>query len=1506
MDRQRYFKSIQRSLFNYADVIESSNSLNLNDETVHAENVFAEILNIIYKWKLQNANASVSNQSSYDLVDRELGIYIQITSDKNYTRKIKDSVSSFRKTDSASKYGRFIIFFIKKKASKAGLHEKDGLSYEVWDLPKVLKDVMHTDSAALVELDRLMSNFTSRDEVNSNLPEQQLPLQKKRQFTTSVLIERPLLLNELFAFSQEDNGLLVGGAGYGKSFCLNNLLERYNVLGLPCHIIYIDDILTGTDGEIAGELGSSTDDWLKALMLKASEGNKGLLIFDGYDTAKSEVLKGAFIKHIRKAIDYLSGKMNVIVSVRNYEGAHSIPLQELFPRASAKNDIQCRNFEIHELDDTELAIAQLSSPLIGQIFDSANPSLYKLLKVPYFLKIAADIFLELKEGEAFSDITSESQLLNAFWRKRIADNATKELFVDKLCRLLADSQGLSIDRHSIINDSTIGISEDLLSLGILSKGKVRKSTIAFSHNILLDYAISRYLLFEKYEEQLQLLKHKQRLPFLFRQAFIYFYNELWDSDKKKFWEHYWNFRRIDDPSFRIFHLTVLDYTLITRYESIEETDPLFQKETYNSPDAILKALRTMRFVNKSSVRSQDVLLLEKISRIPEPQQLWEVGNMLDRAIKVFSGAGNKQVLALIAKAAVQYMRYSLEERNKSGYKAFIDSNASNWGLRNLLNIYEFDRENIKPLIDEILGLLAEEDCNTYYFFTLSNQIATLYRSDPSLAVMVYKKIYLHIENSTEKTAMVRSAVISLIGNRRQDFSHNRWQLEKEYHKLLEIDFMRAAELGIDLVNEVGKVDFLPGESLKVIVGDIEGVIEHDIIVYDEKEEGIYVHVHELFRALESRKLSKPFLGEITDDLYSIISRIRAGTLWRKVLKFISDNILYFKRLSYQLLCNPSIFLSDETLHEAGVLLSKRWPSLTSNQRRKLERLILKLEKDEIPFYNESRISRLIGCVAALGLETDEAKSYYTGHTKVENNKIAQGPVAMANFIPLSEEEKMIDVGIDVSKNTDRDFFLDIEGLQLFCDRNKKKEATSSEKEDQREDSLEDYKMYLPFVRKLFEKSIDGTYQEARLKFNCEHLTAKYAGVLSSYGNSLQTAESLLVKEIAMRFINAGEYKSDKYDSGKFSGQFGSPYSPDARNASVLTLRNYMYTYEDPDVEDKMFELMYDNTVIVRLESLKSLEYFWHRRKSEFWKIILERLIDEKDGLCYRTLISALCYNNIIEADNEKVEEACDTIFARLNEDAYSESDEIVKVLSVLMLKRIIYHDAEKSLTRLYTQLHTRKLQRSLIFDIRTYLNALRGKDYINKINDSNVVFKLLYAIVEISFDWLNKDRNEEQQGKHLEIVDLVIQNIFFAIDDDNGQNREKSILQFDQKLVLFSYLQPLFEFVLLKFSDLGAGYMQGHTAYYFMQALNELIEIDPGNILRMAKSVVYLSSEDFQYDTITIQEVLKIIEKIISIYPETLNTDNSFADVLFMLDLFTSAGSEESMEMTWRLNEAFH
>jgi len=174
MNRQDYILKIIKLLTRLPKLVESCNKLNLTDINNFSEDFYENLLNLIYGYKLENANKFTSNAVAIDLRDISNELAIQVTSTSDL-KKTKSTVEKFVENNLFDSYKRLVILnIVKKSTHKVRTLGNDNFifdtSNDIWDIDDLLKDVKY-----LTDIDKLklIHDFVLKelqDEPSTSLP----------------------------------------------------------------------------------------------------------------------------------------------------------------------------------------------------------------------------------------------------------------------------------------------------------------------------------------------------------------------------------------------------------------------------------------------------------------------------------------------------------------------------------------------------------------------------------------------------------------------------------------------------------------------------------------------------------------------------------------------------------------------------------------------------------------------------------------------------------------------------------------------------------------------------------------------------------------------------------------------------------------------------------------------------------------------------------------------------------------------------------------------------------------------------------------------------------------------------------------------------------------------------------------------------------------------------------------------------------------------------------------
>ena len=91
MNNERYCETISSRLAQLVSEVRQSSASNLHSINIHAESFFREFLNVLYGWKLSNANAVQPNATGIDLLYPGENVVVQVSSTTTH-EKVQSSL----------------------------------------------------------------------------------------------------------------------------------------------------------------------------------------------------------------------------------------------------------------------------------------------------------------------------------------------------------------------------------------------------------------------------------------------------------------------------------------------------------------------------------------------------------------------------------------------------------------------------------------------------------------------------------------------------------------------------------------------------------------------------------------------------------------------------------------------------------------------------------------------------------------------------------------------------------------------------------------------------------------------------------------------------------------------------------------------------------------------------------------------------------------------------------------------------------------------------------------------------------------------------------------------------------------------------------------------------------------------------------------------------------------------------------------------------------------------
>lgn len=358
-------------------------------------------------------------------------------------------------------------------------------------------------------------------------------------------------IEALVGAAQSENLVLVGEPGAGKSIGLFSLAQLLTEQGGEVVILDVQRVQAESAGQLRSELMLSQD---LLDVLKAWPGEvPAYLLIDAMDAARSESVARTFFDLLSALISEPNRRWKVVVSVRKFDLRYNEELKRLFRGSPPTEFVDpefagLRHVNMPALDDSELdLVAQRLFP-IQSLIVAASTDFRSLLKVPFNLRLAAEL---LDAGTQLTDLTpirTQIQLLDQFWRARVigkdAHGDARESVAFAAAMQMANSRSLTIARSVVSKDPAASDAlHGLLRVNVLAEWSVPditvpdRYTLTFSHNILFDYAAALALFGSSTAALLKQLAATPDLVLAIRPSAVFQFQRIWlaTNDHRDFW-----------------------------------------------------------------------------------------------------------------------------------------------------------------------------------------------------------------------------------------------------------------------------------------------------------------------------------------------------------------------------------------------------------------------------------------------------------------------------------------------------------------------------------------------------------------------------------------------------------------------------------------------------------------------------------------------------------------------------------------------------------------------------------------------------------------------------------------------------------------------------------------------------------------------------------------------------------------------------------------------------------
>ena len=1347
-------------------------------------------------------------------------------------------------------------------------------------------------------------------------------------------IERKQLLNDLQDFALQGDGVIIGSPGVGKTYVLKTLRQRLKAAGIPHLLLRIDQLGNGTPETLRQEL-SYEGDLIEKLKSIPVSGKNAILLFDAFDAARDEQTRKRFLKLIGRAIRELV-KWNVVVTVRTYDAMKSRELLDLFGSSDdtehQSEGILCRHFTIPPFNAGEIlqVLDQIGCP--KSIYNEGSQDFKNILAIPFNLWLLEKILKASPSLPDFSQVCSEVQLLGLFWERRIeskSNSDTRRFVLNGIAHQMVNERSLSVRQNDLHEDLSLDKSanklawSDLLSDEILAKISSTGQRIAFSHNILFDYAISVLLIEDEPRDLEDFISEDPSRPLFLRPSLTYFFTRLWYHDNSvSFWRAFWHIF----PSNQFVHLRLVARLIPTNVianetREVNQLTPILEKLQNGegvAGEAITRLLQSLRTLQIE----RDALWIDffdQVSLYLHSSFAWDLAYLTSDILERAEKHENTTIVDVCGQIGRRLLEWVWQERSTSE-NDWYDRFGGRWAVLLVAKTYATNIEKSRGLLERVLQLTKEKNFPIDFLSQLTEYVETIWDHDPEFVTWIYRTVFAHYEISDER--IIRGGpILSMATSRHQAYGLCQYRLIRHLPNFFRASPLLVTRAVIQSLN-LFIMTTSPVKNLQ------RGVVLEDLIERFDFRGKSGHFVEDGYISDAERSMGKPI--ETADILFEFIEglaksedsrldsildvfrdEVVVAFLWKRLLKTAAQFPKVFAPCLFELCIAKPIQLHLETSYELGLFLEAAAPEFTPDKLLRIEESILAIPEgtEDNREYLEMCRNRLLAQIPMNLLSTDEARKIWKEMAREDRVPPNQPHLSFSiTKEPITEEKRFQDKGIDTSSPENQELHRFFKPLNEFSSEWMNDAPTVGAST-----------LILPQLQEAYAVLKSDTAADKEIINSLWHKLTDCVAILGRIANTLEGESFTFCRQVLLEGAKHEQPKPNPlYDDQSDS----SAYSPYPRHEAASGLLRLAFHQPDPEILDAIEILARDPVRSVRMVTTMELSMVYVKAPDRFWHIMDNRAIHERNRVVQEHLYSTLTY---VAARKEENEAKTTHIMAKLLEHTplppgkQGLSDPFADLLMWLAIDRQnswalkIIEDRFLKDPIQYANILTRIVNKVMEnYIVPKYLEIPNGRkmarraiEWLEKVID--VVSKRIGELYKIL-----KEHETEEVAKQLhdtyEVIERVITCLYYEVAHEESQSEKQTEeISIELRCEFYKIVNPLMKRVIDFAQNPEHGLMFAPTAHYFMQLLTSFLRCSPKEVLHLAEGVVR-SSEPFGYnlDAIAVRDVVEFVEIVLADYRHEVRDDEeSLKDLLNLLDMFAKTGWTDALKLVWRLDEVF-
>lgn len=1307
-------------------------------------------------------------------------------------------------------------------------------------------------------------------------------------------IPRLRLVDELSELTKRGSVMVSGAPGIGKSWILAQLIRRCNSDSRLVTTLAAEDFQVSSVQEIYDAVGFS-----KPLPKLLSVLKDPVLIIDGLDALRGEASQRAFRELIHEVLD-LAPNASIVASMRTFDLQESPELQRLQYRYPS-NGRGMQKFVIGELSDAELLDASKKSPELMTLLEVKSTPLFDLLRNPFNLQLA---FALLNDGIPLSElrtIQSQVQLLESYWRLRVLnseDGVLKERMLRTLTQKMVDTKVLSVPETEVAEPGYQNVLRALKSSEVLRKSLTGR--LSYGHNILFDYAIARLLLDEY--RLFDFIRQDAARSLFFRPSITLFFHRLWAFDRQLFWRITIDILSSEELPERM--RVVPSVVVAEAVRTLEEInlDQLCGDLGRTSRDFIGLLLRAALAVGVF-VSAQRRMWVNWVLLLSAKLQIAWINEVLTIVTTLHSttSASERPVIGEMARNILFWEIQppeGLNERQLLNLSAVVTGRM----LPIIADTFECAAAESESAIRSIAARIGSPLAASNEAFWLTNILATIIRRDPSLAENVYLSLYSFTEDSNETTSMGGGLIMPLTSTRKQDYSSALYGLTSRFKLFLETDPVRAARVAIKATElEVPRDrERDRHEKWQECHFRMQGRTATYKADYSEIWDGGGSRDTTSLELLDSAlRFACEAPEAVRSEMVNEVIRFASlGISWKRLMfraKICTESLYETVK---ELLFIPKFIAAPEVTVEVGDVLKAAYDKglVSTTDSEKIQNAIVLIAKTEFirRYEKPSRVQeRLLLCIPKEAISNQrlcDKLMKETTRQKRENKPFFRSSFGAFTPDPLEDYRR---AGVDPSSAPNAAAIEATNKVREFESRHINSIPSDGE--------CIQVESAIRALHELIES--DGVAPQ---------VAENGRGILYAAVNVISKNSTLGPDSGPIMLTRTYALEGSVDPAPVFNPQYHLPFdhtgwgSPSARIEATQALGYLIWNYfNDEEIVAAFTHASTDPVPAVRFQVARFLTGLYKQSlKERYWETLRAMIEAETTSGVMLGLLESL--QAVAGTEPERTMDAIRQIADRGL--PTTERSEARRELISIPVGLYAVQGNERAKTFLIATAENPATYAGeisdAIFTASHYLDVKKIEDTTQRARAREIVGLLFAPAREMLLNRVARENTPETNRKLLEIMDSAATRIVFSFGLPEHGFSPGDVLNEDKRAALFVEIKPLLERLLGTNEETEPVPLMPSTAYYLLQLMNGILDLDPVSALAFSSAVCVGGSYlNFELDPSARDEAVKLVDRALADHKDTLRL--SANSVGRLLDLFVKAGWSEALALTFRLDEAF-